>query len=275
MHNNSIRFIVVWSLFIALAGAFFLITNSDQEQKNYGENLLKTPLVKSSSESSGSLKAENVIEETNKQRSAFGMERLSESEKLNEIAEAKVDDMFEKQYFEHISPEGVGVSDIAEQEGYKYLLVGDNLAVGPYKDDEDLVTAWMNSQGHKENILDEKYQEIGVAVRKDEFEGRETWMAVQVFGTPFSVCPLTDESLEAEIEEKQSTALEIKSEIDRLEKEIEDEDYSSRGEHNEKVERVKNLIGEYNSLVNELGVLISEHNQLVKQRRDCLEEKGL
>jgi uncharacterized protein YkwD len=93
--------------------------------------------------------------------------------------------MFENQYFAHESPTGEKVSDLAKKFGYDFLLIGENLAMGNFSSDEDLVLAWMESPGHRENILNEKYQEIGVAVKKGIFEGKEVWIAVQHFGLPF------------------------------------------------------------------------------------------
>ena len=62
------------------------------------------------------------------------------------------------------------------------------------------MTAWMNSPGHRANILNPHFQEIGVAVGKGMYEGHETWIAVQSFGMPLSACPASDANLKIKID---------------------------------------------------------------------------
>jgi len=107
------------------------------------------------------LTQKGIIEWANKQREKYGLAPLKENQILDKTAMAKVEDMFENQYFAHESPTGEKVSDLARKFGYDFLLIGENLAMGNFSSDEDLVFAWMESPGHRENILNEKYQEIG------------------------------------------------------------------------------------------------------------------
>jgi len=121
------------------------------------------------------------------------------------LYDLQLDDIFEKQYFAHISPEGLGPSDLAEKSGYEYIMIAENLALGNFKDDNTLVNAWMDSPGHRANILNNRYTEIGVAVGKGFFSesnennkeeiATEVWIAVQEFGLPLSSCPKPEESL--------------------------------------------------------------------------------
>jgi len=107
------------------------------------------------------LTVKGVIDNTNKQRALNGdLPVLKENFKLNFSAEKKLQDMFVKQYFEHNSPEGIGVGDLGLQAGYEYIIIGENLALGNFKDDASLVDAWMASPGHRANILNKKYTEI-------------------------------------------------------------------------------------------------------------------
>lgn len=119
------------------------------------------------------LTKEGVIKWTNIQRQQNGLSPLKENDKLNASAKAKVEDMFAKQYFDHYSPSGQGVADLAEKVGYDFVVIGENLALGNYEDDQDLVQSWMLSPGHRENILNDKYQEIGVWVQKGVFEEKQ------------------------------------------------------------------------------------------------------
>ena len=60
------------------------------------------------------------------------MSALKENEKLDQAALAKANDMFLKQYFEHVSPTGVGPGDLAQNYGYDYIIVGENLILGNF-----------------------------------------------------------------------------------------------------------------------------------------------
>lgn len=126
-----------------------------------------------------------VILETNNQRKRNGLEFLSENPKLNAAANYKMRDMFSRQYFGHYAPDGTsGLAEILTRFNYQYRMAGENLAIGNFKNSAELVTLWMASPGHKENILKSNYAEIGIAVGENLFDGRQTKIAVQVFGTP-------------------------------------------------------------------------------------------
>jgi uncharacterized protein YkwD len=274
--NIQPKSVFLWTTFIILTGVFlFFLGSSSDKNKNQEEPSFLSPIVKGSSNQQAFLTHEGVVEETNKQRELFSLNILEENEDLNRIAKLKLEDMFKDDYFAHISPDGFGVSDIAEEEGYNFLLIGDNLAIGPYSNDEELVDAWMNSEGHRENILNESYTEIGVAVKKDYYEGKETWMAIQVFGVPFSICPVIDESLETTIKEERVAVDELKNTINQLQIEIDDMKNKFGEEYNEKAERYNDLIKEYNEEVNSITLLIEQYNEKVEERQECLTEKGL
>src|SRR6185369_15716694 len=119
-----------------------------------------------------------------------GLPALKENALLDKAAKKKLDDMFAQQYFEHINPQGKGPSDLAKSVGYDYIAIGENLALGNFKNDAELVQAWMDSPGHRANILNKQYTEIGVAVGQGTYEGKKTWLAVQEFGRPTSSCPV-------------------------------------------------------------------------------------
>jgi uncharacterized protein YkwD len=272
--NNQTKSIFLWTTFVFLTGVlFFFLGSSSERSGNQTKEL--SPIVKGSSSQEGFLTHDGVVVETNKQRELFSLDALQENEDLNRIAMLKLEDMFKEEYFAHISPDGVGVSDIAQEEGYEYLLIGDNLAIGPYEDDEELLEAWMNSEGHRENILNETYTEIGVAIKKDYYEGRETWMAIQVFGAPFSICPVVDKQLEVTIREKRAVVDDLKEEIDQLKIEIDNMENKTGEEYNQKAERYNNLIIEYNEKVNEITELIDKYNEEVEERQECLRKKCL
>lgn len=219
------------------------------------------------------LTKEGVIKFTNAQREKYGLLPLKENEKLNLSAKIKVEDMFANQYFSHYSPEGKGINDLAKEAGYEFILVGENLALGNFLDDETLVNGWMESPGHRENILNPRYQEIGVFVKKGIFEGKETWLAVQHFGLPLSSCPLVDENLKREIEEKEKEAEEMIKTLNSLLAEIRTIRPKRSEDYRKKVEEYNNLLSNYQNLVNELNTKVENYNLQVENFNKCVGEE--
>jgi len=231
---------------------------------------LPPPLQAEKEYPQASLSAEGVIRWTNTQREKYGLPPLKESDLLDASAAIKVEDMFENQYFDHYSPSGEDVGDLAKIVNYEFILIGENLALGNFKDDEDLINAWMESQGHRENILNERYQEIGVAVKKGIFEGRETWLAVQHFGFPLSACPQPEEELKVEIEENKKEIDDIESALNNLKNEIRRMRPRWGSEYQAKVNEYNLLLVEYNSLVTKTQTLILDYNNQVKSFNQCV-----
>ena len=151
------------------------------------------------------LTGEGIISQTNAQRAENGVAALSESTQLDASAEAKAQDILARQYFEHTAPDGKTVSDLVAAQGYTYIKIGENLALGDFTSDSDVVTAWMNSPGHRANILDPEFQQIGVGVAYGMYQGQEVYVAVQHFGRPSSDCPSISDSLKSEVESGQAS----------------------------------------------------------------------
>lgn len=217
------------------------------------------------------LTQEGIIKATNIQREKYGLEPLKESLKLDASSAIKVEDMFKNQYFDHYSPSGQGVGDLAKIVNYDFILIGENLAMGNFKDDENLVNAWMESPGHRENILNQKYQEIGVAVKKGIFEGKETWIAVQHFGLPLSACPQPDEKLKVKIDENEKEIDQLLEEIKILETEIKKMRPKWGSEYERKIDEYNSLVLKYNSLIKETQSMIDQYNLQVKSFNQCLQ----
>lgn len=146
------------------------------------------------------LSADGVFRFTNEQRLQNGVAVLTRNATLDAAAQNKMKDLFARQYFDHVSPTGEGPADVVDGVHYSYIRVGENLALGNFPSDEALVQAWMDSPGHRANILDTGFQEIGLAVGKGTFEGEETWIGVQTFATPASQCQMPNSSLTNTIE---------------------------------------------------------------------------
>jgi uncharacterized protein YkwD len=130
-----------------------------------------------------SLSRPGIIECTNRARAENGgLPPLSRNSLLDAIASERADDMLRKQYFAHFSPSGEGAPDVAQRTGYHYQHLSENIAMGHFQNDEKAVIAWMQSPGHRKNILSDECSDIGVAVKKGWLKGEEVWVAVQIFG---------------------------------------------------------------------------------------------
>ncbi|OGY38904.1 MAG: hypothetical protein A2418_01765 [Candidatus Brennerbacteria bacterium RIFOXYC1_FULL_41_11] len=127
-----------------------------------------------------------IVHLSNQERQSSGLSPLKESSILDKAAQDKALDMLAKNYFNHNAPDGTLPWYWFSKNGYAYKYAGENLAVD-FFESEDVVKAWMNSPTHKFNIMNNKYQEIGVAVVKGSLQGRETTLVVQLFGTPKTV----------------------------------------------------------------------------------------
>jgi len=211
-----------------------------------------------------------VIQWTNLQRENYGLPPLKENERLDLSAAMKVEDMFDKQYFAHDSPSGVKVGDLAEKVGYEFIAIGENLALGNFENDEALLKAWMDSPGHRANILNSQYQEIGVAVLKGAFEGNTTWLAVQHFGLPLSACSQPSTTFKTEIESNENEIKELQNTLQSLRIEIQNFRPKRGPAYIQKVEEYNNLIVQYNNLVAETQALVSQYNNQVKSFNECV-----
>lgn len=219
---------------------------------------------------SDQLTIDGVVEYTNKERTSRGLAPLENNETLNLIAYQRAKEMFDREYFAHESPTGKTAEVLVAASNYDYLLVGENLAKGIFDSNRDLVDGWMNSPEHKENILKEGFEEIGVAAVEGTYEGRKIWIAVQIFATPASSCPQVDESLLNAIESNQKELSNLAEEINKLNSEISNSE--SRREYNQKIDEYNDLVKEYNILKEKLETQIDSYNNQVNEKNACLEE---
>ena len=172
--------------------------------------------------------------------------------------------MFQKQYFEHVSPTGVSPDQLVLAAGYNYKVTGENLALGDFKDEKDLVDAWMGSPGHRANILNPEYTEIGVASGLNKFEDRDmTWLSVQEFGSPAPNCTKPSSALAQEIDNKEVEYDQLKSEYDTL---LADNKKLAKEQYQEAVA----LQSELNSLYYEINDLVNQYNSQVNSYNVCI-----
>ncbi|AUJ25414.1 CAP domain-containing protein [Virgibacillus dokdonensis] len=104
---------------------------------------------------------QEVVDLTNQERAKQGLPALKVDTELSKVARAKSKDMAANGYFAHNSPTYGSPFDMMKQFGISYSTAGENIAKGQ-RSPQEVVNAWMNSQGHRENIMNAKFTHIGV-----------------------------------------------------------------------------------------------------------------
>lgn len=255
------------------------ITNTVQKPRKTPQKQISNPpplVTKSASPvaPAATLSKLGVLVWTNVQRTLNGnLSSFISNSILDKVADLRLRDMFSRQYFEHISPTGIGASDLAKSNGYDYIAVGENIALGNFGSDQKLVDAWMASPGHRANILNTHYSEIGIATGEGTFDGQKTWLAVQVFGKPLSSCSQIKENLKTQIETNKSAIDNLQNQAQAIRNGLESNTPQTRAEveiYNQKVEQYNNLIPQINSLISETKNLVDTYNKQVQSFNACL-----
>jgi uncharacterized YkwD family protein len=102
-----------------------------------------------------------VVQLVNQIRASYGLGQLTLNEELSRVARIKAEDMAKNRYFSHNSPTYGSPFDMMRQFGISYRTAGENIAMG-YSTAKQVVDAWMNSEGHRANILNASFTQIGV-----------------------------------------------------------------------------------------------------------------
>lgn len=226
------------------------------------------PLVSEQDVTAQPLTVKGIIEQTNIERTKRGLKPLTENNLLNGSARVKALDMFKNQYFAHDSPSGVGVGDLVSKQGYQYLMVGENLALGNFEGDQGVVEAWMDSPGHRANILKNSYQQIGIGVVEDIYQGQKVWMAVQHFAIPSSACSAPDQNLKDQIKINNQKLSQLEVQLKELEKEM--DNAQTKAQYEQARQEYNRTVEEYNNLVNQTKLLRDEYNTQVNNYNSCL-----
>jgi uncharacterized protein YkwD len=104
-----------------------------------------------------------ILAAMNDERATRGLTPLTLNPRLTAAASDRANDMFAKRYFAHVSPDGIEPFTWVRQRGYRYRTIGENLALG-YRSGGAVVDGWMHSPGHRANILQRSFDEVGIAV---------------------------------------------------------------------------------------------------------------
>lgn len=132
-----------------------------------------------------SISKEEIITLTNGQRQRNGAGAVTENTLLNQAALLKAQDMFSANYWAHTNPSDPQKDPWYwfDQAGYEYYMAGENLAMN-FDTSAGVINGWLNSQSHRDNMLNPNYTEIGIAVVNGVLQGEETTLVVQLFGRP-------------------------------------------------------------------------------------------
>lgn len=141
----------------------------------YESEIESTDDTDTDSDSVSSSKAEDVIDIVNQKRAAAGLSPLESDDKLNKAAAERAKEI--SQSFSHTRPDGSDCFTILKEYDVSYWTVGENIAYGSTTA-SDVMERWMNSSGHKSNIMSSKFTRIGVGVYVDS-KGTHHW--VQIF----------------------------------------------------------------------------------------------
>ncbi len=123
-----------------------------------------------------------IFNQTNQQRVANGLPPLRLEAKLNQSAALKAQNMFDENYWAHVSPSGIDPWHWFAQAGYNYRYAGENLAKD-FDTSSGAIQGWMNSPGHRANILNPNYTDVGFAVQNGTIQGGQTTLVVAHYGS--------------------------------------------------------------------------------------------
>ena len=107
------------------------------------------------------LYAREILNLVNAERQKVGVAPLTLNEDLNRSATVKSKDMANQNYFSHTSPTYGGLTQLLNAQGIRYSYAGENIAMGQ-RSPEEVMNAWMNSSGHRANILNSNFTQLGV-----------------------------------------------------------------------------------------------------------------
>lgn len=121
-----------------------------------------------------------ILKIVNKERAKVGAKALVLDATLSKLAIIRSTDMVSQHYFAHESPSYGSFMNLVQQINYNYWMLGENIAAGA-NSGEQYMTMWMNSQGHRNNILNSTYTKIGIGVVKNTSTGFYSSVATQIF----------------------------------------------------------------------------------------------
>ena len=217
----------------------------------------------------GALNQKDILVIVNKERSAAGLPPLTYNMRLSAIAEIKAVDMINKQYFAHVAPDGTDIAALSKRYGYLYLNLGENLAMGDFVSSAEVMDGWMHSPGHRANILNKNYTEVGISAVQGTYKGNYIWFAVQEFGRPIDACPKTDETLKVTIDAEEASLTRYEAQLAVYKSQLA-AGGQSRDSYNQIVADYNALVDLYNILVGKTKQDVAVYNEEVNTFNTCV-----
>ncbi|QUG41589.1 hypothetical protein KD050_20355 [Psychrobacillus sp. INOP01] len=140
-----------------------VVTPAKPAEEKPAEPVVKEPTEEAKEEVKVTSEIQQVVDLTNKERAKAGLKALQIDTKLTQSAQAKSQDMKNKNYFSHTSPTYGSPFDQMKSFGVTYKSAAENIAMGQ-RSPAEVVDAWMKSPGHKANIMNGSYTHIGVGL---------------------------------------------------------------------------------------------------------------
>jgi uncharacterized protein YkwD len=279
---NLIKIFKVGFFLLLLAGFFLLVDLKDlsfksiipeaQERTKINKGDQSGIIRNTKEESYNSIRSfsgteEDIVDLVNLAREDAGLERLTENDDLKISALDKAQHMKDNDYFDHVSPGGLQPWFFAQKNNYDYKSFGENLAEGYFSADS-VHEGWMNSEGHRENILSENFKEIGVAILEFEQNSQKSYLLVQHFGSQ-----LTQEDLITKViceEDSKENCEEAEEREDYLDDLIEEqEDIIKKAKEQEvnkkEINRLEENLEELEEADNELEDYLDECKKFLKK----------
>ena len=164
--HTVIRGDSMWKIAVKYKVGLSEIINANPQVKNpaliYPNQILHIPLTDVAVTSY----EQQVADLVNAERAKAGLPALKLNWELSRVARIKSQDMHDKKYFAHQSPTYGSPFDMMKKFGISYRTAGENIAQG-YATPQSVMTGWMNSPGHRANILNSSFTQIGVGYFKD------------------------------------------------------------------------------------------------------------
>lgn len=214
-----------------------------------------------------------ILSLTNLERAKEGLKALGPDTSLDQVAMLRANDILQNQYFEHESPVGNSAPNLAKRLNYDYILIGENLALGNFDGDKGIVEAWMESPGHKANILNSQYRELGVAVKTGEFNDSTVTVAVQIFATPMSNCPKPNAEIKNLIDESTKSIKQMQTQAQTMFVNLETMRTTpalDRSYYSQKIQEYNYFARQVNDAVAGLKAIVDVYNKEVGQYNICI-----
>lgn len=169
-----------------ISGAGYAITRHPNHPVTLGvettPTVTPTPMKFIPGACASNVNDKDIIRLTNEQRASNGLKYLVEDPRLDQSAAMKANDEITNNYWAHVSPSGVQPWYWFARVKYYYTYAGENLAMN-FDTSDGVMMGWMNSLGHRANILNPNYEDIGVAHVCGMLLGKRTTLVVAHYGS--------------------------------------------------------------------------------------------